>query len=98
MATVKRKHKLIGNKISYKDLELLRGLRKHTSTSTVSRRCETIFPIEIVGKEGKKVKVHYIGYNKKYDEWKDEEILDGSESKHLAMNESNGLMRKPYSL
>ena len=102
METVKRKHRLIGNKSSYKDLvnvELPRSLRKRKRTSTESQRCEKIFPIEIVGKEGKKVKVHYIGYDNKYDEWKDEEeILDYNESRRLTMNKSNELMCKPFSL
>lgn len=102
MATVKRKRKLLGDKTSYKDLvhvELPRDTRTRKRTPTVSRRCEKIFPIEIVEKEGSKVKVHYIGYSKKYDEWKDEEeILDGRDAGHLAKNEANGLICKPYSL
>ena len=45
------------------------------------------------------MKVHYIGYSKKYDQWKDEEeILDGRDAGHLAKNEATGLICKPYSL
>ena len=102
MGTVKRKRKLLGDKTSYKDLvhvELPRGTRTRKCTSTVSQRCEKISPIGIVGKEGSKVKVHYIGYSNKYDEWKDEEeVLDGRGVGHLAKNEANGLICKPYSL
>ena len=68
MATMKRKCKLLGNKTSYKDLvhvELPRGTRTRKRTSTVSQRCDKIFPTEIVVKEGSKAKVHYNEYSKK---------------------------------
>ena len=45
---------------------------------------QTLFPVEIVDKEPTtcRVKVHYIGYGVKYDEWRDEsevEVLDERE-------------------
>lgn len=48
------------------------------SQSSPKITSQTLFPVEIVDKEPTKcrVKVHYIGYGVKYDEWKDENELE----------------------
>jgi len=37
---------------------------------------QEIYPVEIVERERGRVKVHYVGYDKAHDEWKDEEELE----------------------
>ena len=35
-----------------------------------------LYPIEVVDEDLTRCKVHYVGYNHSYDEWKDKEIID----------------------
>ena len=97
MTTVKRQRKLKWNKASYRDLvtfKLPRNLRggkvkgkaswnRKTSRSPESAR--NLYPVKVLQKKGDKIKVHYIGYDKKYDEWKNqcdiETITDNVTSK-----------------
>lgn len=64
-----------------------------------------MFPIKVLQKEGDKVKVHYIGYDKKYDEWKDQReveiITDGEVNQPESIQEQRQdepIVYKPYSL
>ena len=79
MRTVKRERKLKWNKASYHNLVtfklLQRNLRDGTVKASQSRKTEAacnLFPIKVLQKEGDKVKVHYVGYDKRYDEWKNQ--------------------------
>ena len=125
MTTVKRQRKLKWNKASYRDLvtfKLPRKLRggkvkakaswsRKTSRSPESAR--NLFPVKVLQKKGDKIKVHYIGYDKKYDEWKNqcdiETITDNVTSKVTSdvanqppqnVREANdeSIVYKPYSL
>ena len=40
----------------------------------VQARSDKLFPVEVV--EDKRVKVHYVGFSTKYDEWRDESELE----------------------
>ena len=70
--------------------------------------CDELFPIEVLQQEDQRVQVHYIGYDTKYDEWKDEaeiECLTDNEAEvedspvYLEMDSrSVGMCYKPLSL
>ena len=49
----------------------------HTQKQSTASRRKNLYDVEVIEEDGAKVKIHYIGYSTKYDEWKsrDEVIL-----------------------
>ena len=45
-------------------------------TEKVRARSDKLFAVEVVEKEAKHVKVHYVGFLTKYDEWREESELE----------------------
>ena len=37
---------------------------------------DKLYPVEVIEKEDRRVKVHYVGYSTKYDEWREESDLE----------------------
>ena len=71
----------------------------------VQARSDKLFPVEVVKKEDKRVKVHYVGFSTKYDEWREEceiESVCTSETSPEAANSENtvcdGCSFEPFSL
>lgn len=56
-------------RIDYTDVCLPRAEGVHTKS-------DKLFPVKTVEKEDKRVKVHYVGFSTKYDEWRDESELE----------------------
>jgi len=48
---------------NYRDLDTIKLPR-------AQRIKDKLYPVEIVGRDGDRVKVHYIGYSSQYDEWR----------------------------
>jgi len=48
---------------NYRDLDTIKLPR-------AQRIKDKLYPLEIVGRDGDRVKVHYIGYSSQYDEWR----------------------------
>ena len=71
-----------------------------------SRKVETVYPIRIVEEESesssKKYKVHYIGYSKRFDEWKSEEeifnIGEEDQDPEYPDSKFDGLIMERFSL
>ena len=91
----KRNSKLRWNKSNYRDLLICKLPRR--SAKKVQQK---LFSVEIIEKEESRVKVHYIGYSNKFDEWKDEsevkvteEVLENNES-----SEETATAYRPFSL
>ena len=111
ISPIKRQRRLKWSKTSYRDLVHFK-LPKSTPTPNRRRKItetsarDNLYPVKIVQKEGDKVKIHYIGYGKKYDEWKDQcdvELITGDEVSQCesAIQEQDELpvqVYKPYSL
>jgi len=69
--TSKRARRLKWGKSNYCDLtkcDVRIGRRAQRKTTTVRNG---LYPVEILEACGDRVKVHYVGYSKKYDEWKE---------------------------
>ena len=65
------------NKVDYKQLSDTKLLRvKRVCRQKPDDICDELFPIEILQREDQRVQVHYIGYDTKYDEWKDEAEIE----------------------
>ena len=117
--TCRRQRKLKWNKGNYRELvnfKLPRRDSKNKSKKLNWKRNVSgtsargnLFPIKVLQKEGSKVKVHYIGYDKKYDEWKDqcdvemiadepESIQEQTQNKNPVPEEPQSIVYKPYSL
>jgi len=56
-----------------------------------------LFSVKIIEKEDTRVKVHYIGYSNKFDEWKDESEVEVLHSKKLSVVDESTTY-KPFSL
>ena len=115
MCTVKRERKLKWNKASYRNLVTFklprRSLRDGRVKAIRNRKTEAahnLFPIKVLQKEGDKVKVHYVGYDKKYDKWKNQCDIEAITEDVVSQPESiqnereadidNSIVYKPYSL
>lgn len=60
-----------------KDYKALADVSVPRPTRTKRKAEDELFPIEVVERAGKRVKVHYVGYSSDLDEWKDAgDILD----------------------
>uniref|UniRef100_A0A1X7SFA1 Tudor-knot domain-containing protein n=1 Tax=Amphimedon queenslandica TaxID=400682 RepID=A0A1X7SFA1_AMPQE len=62
-----------------------------------------LFKIRVVEEKGTKVKVHYIGYGKKFDEWKERSelvLLDpgASDATTSSTDETSSAVYQPFSL
>lgn len=67
-----------------------------------------MFPIKVLQREGDKVKVHYVGYDKRYDQWKNQCDIEAITEDVVSRPESiqnereadidNSTVYKPYSL
>ena len=64
------------------------------------KKPETLYPIEITESDSQgRVKIHYLGYNTEYDEWRDsQDVIDLSQTK--AVHDSSGTVESytPFSL
>ena len=115
MRTIKRERKLKWNKASYRNLVTFklprRSLRDGRVKVSRSRKVEAArnsFPVKVLQKEGDKVKVHYVGYDKRYDEWKNqcdiemitEDMVSQPESIQIEREADidNSVVYKPYSV
>ena len=115
MRTVKRERKLKWNKASYRDLvtfklpwRSLKDGRVKVSQSRKTEAARNLFPIKVLQKEGDKVKVHYVGYDKRYDHWKNQCDIEAITEDVVSRPESiqngreadidNSIVYKPYSL
>ena len=109
MAGMKTHSKRKQNKVDYKQLSDTKFPRaKRVRRQKPDDICDEVFPIEILQREDQRVQVHYIGYDTKYDEWKDEaeiECLTDNEAEaedspvFLEMDsQSVGTCYKPLSL
>lgn len=70
------------------DLQCLNSVKNRTRSSKealqsvwipprLSRAADkTLYDIEIVAEEGSKVKIHYVGYDVKFDEWRPKEEIE----------------------
>ena len=69
---VKRTRKLKGNIATYRDLLKL-DIPKQRRTRVAGTDIDKLYPIQIMetSQDQCRVKVHYIGYATRYDEWKD---------------------------
>ena len=86
----------------------LRNGRVNVSWSHKTEAARNLFPIKVSQKEGDKVKVHYVGYDKMYDEWENQCDIEMStedvvSQPELIQNEreadnDNSIAYKPYSL
>jgi len=75
----KRKRHLKWDVTNYKDLLSAHCLVKQGGIvkMRLKSRKEELYPVEIVERtEDKCVKVHYVGYEDMFDEWKDEDDLE----------------------
>ena len=71
-----RKRHLKWDVTNYKDL-LSANCRLEQGGKVKTRRKEELYPVEILERaEHKRVKVHYVGYEDVFDEWKDEDDLE----------------------
>ena len=69
--------------INYRDASDVRLSR----AERIQAGMDKLYPVEVVKKENRLVKVHYVGYSTKYDEWREEsdlEPVDTSETSHRA--------------
>ena len=66
----------------------------------IKRKVEELYPVEIVerGRESGRVKIHYVGYEESYDEWKDEEELDEEQCSPPVAKKPKPEVVEPYSL
>lgn len=60
------------SRVNYREANDLRLPR----AERVQARSEELFPVEVIAKEAKRVKVHFVGYSSKFDEWRDENELE----------------------
>ena len=96
----KRIRKLKWDKANYKELASLKI--PNNGGATVKRQKiqkNEIYPVDIIERENGRVRVHYIGYESGYDEWKDEAELevieeDAEETEPLVTEK----ILEPYSL
>ena len=65
------------------DLQLPRARRKHHLDTS-----NELFPVRILEKSEHRVKVHYVGFASKYDEWKDESELESLETDEVVEEDS----------
>ena len=97
------------NKVDYKQLSDTKLPRaKRVRKKKPNDICDELFPIEVLQRENQRVQVHYIGYDAKYDEWKDEDEIERlseneAEAEDMPDNleiesESVGTCYKPLSL
>ena len=94
-AEMRSKRKL--NKVNYKQLYFTKLPRaKRVRKQKPNDSCDELFSIEILQREDQRVQIHYIGYDEKYDEWKDETEIECL-SKNEAEAESVGACYKPLS-
>ena len=66
----RRKRELKWNKANYKELSQL-----NLPKSSIKRRrkvSKKLYPISVIEKQENRVKIHYIGYEDHFDEWRDE--------------------------
>ena len=71
----KRIRKLKWGKANYKDLATF----KIPARGTQRVEKKELYPVEIIERNEDRVRVHYIGYNDDYDEWKDVTELESLE-------------------
>ena len=71
----------------------------------VQARSDKLFPVEVVEKEDKRVKVHYVGFSTTYDKWREESELESvytsETSQEAASSEDmvcDGCSFEPFSL
>ena len=69
-AAAKRERKLKGNVGTYRDLLKL-DIPTRRRTRVARTDVDKLYPIRITETSQHRVKVHYIGYSTRYDEWKD---------------------------
>ena len=65
-------------KVNYKAL-LEEKLPKLTG-GRASRQTDRLYPVEVVETDGSKVKIHYVGYADKYDEWREAEEVESPDT------------------
>ena len=56
-------------------MELRRSTKKYDA--------QKLYSVEIIEREDDRVKVHYVGYSSKYDEWKDKSEFEFSLMSHF---------------
>lgn len=94
----KRIRKLKWGKTDYKELA---SFKMPVSYNTVKRqkvKKNELYPVDILEREEGRVKIHYIGYENSYDEWKDEtelEMIDEDCEPSRSVTED---LLEPYSL
>ena len=67
----------------------------------VQSKSDQLFPVKVVDKDdsGKRIKIHYVGYSTKYDEWRDECDLEPiNEADSSEETECDGFSFEPFSL
>ena len=72
-----RQRKLKWNKANYKELSCFKMPK--TYGKKPKQVTEKLYPVDVIEKQDGRVKIHYVGYENHFDEWKDEaelEILD----------------------
>ena len=101
MAGMEMRSKRKQSKVDYKQLSDTKLPRaKRVRRQNPNDICDELFPIEVLQREDQRVQVHYIGYDVKYDEWKDEadiECLTENEAE-AEDSQSVGTCYKPLSL
>ena len=63
---------------------------------------EKLYSIEVIEREGDRLKVRYVGYSSKYDEWKDKSEIEVTYLKDFSQDvqaeDQPGTIRSPFSL
>ena len=96
-----RTRKLRYNKSNYKELSSVK-LPRGTKRSQRTMAEDQLYPVNILEKRDGQVKVHYVGYDDEYDEWKEEgdleDLNEDSNEHHLEASLSDNVVMEAYSL